>query len=161
TAAGKVGVWDWNLADDTVTWSDAIYDMHGLERDRFDGTGRAFAALIHPDDRAAMEQALRRAIDEGAPYELEYRVVRPDGEVVWIYTKAKVVRNEHGQAVRILGGAVDITERKRHEEHLQTIMAELNHRVKNTLAVIQSVAQQTALSSPDLESFQESFQERL
>ena len=119
TSAGSVGVWDWNVAADTVVWSDTLYAIHGLAPGSFTGTLDAFAALVHPDDRDAVIAAVQRVLREGAPFAMEFRALRPDGSVVWIYTHAKVLRDETGAVVRVLGATVDVTERKRMEESLR------------------------------------------
>lgn len=119
TSAGNVGVWDWDIAANTVTWSESLYRIHGLAPGAFGGTVEAFAQLVHPDDAAAVNEAIQRALYHGAPYEQEFRVVRPDGQVVWIYTHASVIRDASGSPVRMLGGTVDVTARKEAETTLQ------------------------------------------
>lgn len=125
TSAGKVGVWDWNIVTDTVTWSDTVYEIQGLQKGTFGGTVEAFAALVHPDDRARVNDAIQRALTEDAPYDLEFRAIRPDGRVVWIYTHATVMRDRSGSATRMLGAMVDVTERKHAEERLRESEAHL------------------------------------
>jgi PAS domain S-box-containing protein len=129
TNAGKVGIWDWNVQANTVTWSDMIFEIHGLEPSQFKGTVEDFAALIHPDDREYVSQSIRRALHEDRLYELEFRAVRPDGNIVWIYTRAQVLRDAAGAPVRMLGGSVDITNRKQIEEALQQLNEKLEQRV--------------------------------
>ncbi len=115
---GKVGLWEWDVVRNEVSWTDAIYAIHGVERETFDATVEGFASLVHPDDRAAVDEAIRRALEEDAPYELEFRAVRPDGEVVWLFTNAFVLR-EGGRAACMVGATCDITERKRAEASLR------------------------------------------
>jgi PAS domain S-box-containing protein len=115
TSAGKVGVWDWDVVANTVTWSDTIYSIHGLEPGTFGGTVEAFAELVHVDDREHVNEAIQRALHQDMPYELEFRAVRPDGGIVWILTQARVMRDASGTPVRMLGAMVDITPRKKAE----------------------------------------------
>lgn len=115
TAAGDVGIWDWDIVTNRVSWSDAIYRIHGLQPGEFRGTVDAFVALVHPDDLGMVEKAIRRALDEITPYDIEFRAIRPDGAVVWISTKAQVMRDGAGVPYRMLGASVDITERKNAE----------------------------------------------
>jgi PAS domain S-box-containing protein len=127
TATGKVGVWDWDIVADKVTWSDSLYAMHGIEPGKFGGTVAAFAALIHPADTERVQRAIKDALESGAPYELEFRAVRPSGEVVWLFTNATVIR-EDGRAVHMLGATLDITGRKRAERHTE-FLAQLGQRL--------------------------------
>jgi PAS domain S-box-containing protein len=118
TATGKVGVWDWDILADKVTWTDSLYGIHGMNPGTFDGTLAAFAKLIHSEDRARVEQAFYEALTGGGPHELEFRALRPDGGVVWLFTNATVV-HEDGRPVRMLGATLDVTERKRAEQHTE------------------------------------------
>lgn len=115
TSAGAVGVWEWDIAANHVSWSDSIYEIHGVEKNEFGHTVEAFASLVHPDDLGRVNQTIERSLQHGAPYELEFRSLKPDGTIIWIYTKAKVIRNHSGQAVRLLGATVDITRRRQAE----------------------------------------------
>jgi PAS domain S-box-containing protein len=114
TQAGKIGIWDWDVVADEISWSESLYGIHGVEPDQLRPTVAGFESLIHPDDRQMVAGAIRRALQDDAPYELEFRAVRPDGEVIWLFTSAKVIR-EGGKAKRMLGATLDVTERKRVE----------------------------------------------
>jgi PAS domain S-box-containing protein len=118
TQTGKLGVWDWDIVTNHVSWSDSLYAIHGVRPDEFDGTMVGFAALVYPEDQGRVSESIQRALDNDAPYELEFRAVRPDGAVVWLFTNAAVLR-DGGQPVRMLGATMDITERKRTEEALR------------------------------------------
>lgn len=118
TSAGKVGVWEWDIVADRVTWSDPLYLIHGVEPGAFGATVQAFREIVHPDDRERVESALQTALAHDAPYELEFRALRPDGEVRWIYAQATVLRDAAGCPSRLLGASLDITEQKRTEEEL-------------------------------------------
>ncbi|MGH7827324.1 MAG: PAS domain S-box protein [Candidatus Binatia bacterium] len=114
TQTGKVGVWDWDIARNHISWTDSLYLIHGVAPDDFDATVEGFAALVHPEDREFVSTAINRTLDEDVPYDLEFRAVRPDGEVIWLFTNAVVVR-DGGRPIRMLGATVDITQRKRAE----------------------------------------------
>jgi two-component system sensor histidine kinase UhpB len=85
---------------------------------------------IHPDDAAVLDQTFRQALREGAVFELEHRIVRPDGNVRVVYDLAQPYFDENGKLVRYVGTTLDITERKRAEEALLRSRAELEERVK-------------------------------
>ncbi len=118
TQTGTLGVWDWDITHNRVTWTDSLYPIHGLAPGEFGGTAESFSQLVHPEDRQFVSQAIEAAVKGEAPFELEFRILRPSGEVVWIFTNAKVLR-EDGRAVRMVGATVDISERKRSEHALR------------------------------------------
>jgi PAS domain S-box-containing protein len=109
--AGKLGLWDWDIASDRVTWTDSLYVIHGVTRDQFDGSSASFNKLVHPDERVPVQRAIQSALEHDVPYELEFRAVRPGGAVVWLFTNAVIVHDE-GRAVRMVGATLDITARK-------------------------------------------------
>ena len=114
TTTGKVGVWDWDIVRNRISWTDSLYQIHGVTKEQFDGTVEAFSAFVHPDDRERVSAAIQRSLETDAPYQLEMRTVRPNGEVIWIYTNAAVLR-EGDKPVRMLGGTIDISDIKRAE----------------------------------------------
>jgi PAS domain S-box-containing protein len=108
-----------------VVWSDRIYEFHGIERGDFGGTVEEFGRLVHSEDQERVAGALKRAIEDRLPYEIEFRTVRPDGEVRWLSTSARVLYDESGSPVRMLGATLDITERRDYEERLRRSNEEL------------------------------------
>ena len=117
-AAGQIGVWDWDVVRNRIEWSDLVYDIHGVERGTFPGGVDDFAALVHPEDRERISEAIQAALQQGAPYDVEFRVIHPNGDVHWVSTVALVFRDETGEATRMLGATTDITARKQAETHL-------------------------------------------
>jgi PAS domain S-box-containing protein len=117
-AAGTFA-WETDLATGRVTWSDSGEQIMGMTPGAFGGTYEAFLALIHPEDRESVIKARRRALDGEAPYEVEYRKIRPDGGLQWGLSRGIVYRDEEGRPARFVGVNVDITERKRVEEELR------------------------------------------
>ncbi|HEX6945046.1 MAG TPA: PAS domain S-box protein, partial [Casimicrobiaceae bacterium] len=112
---GKVGVWDWDITSGQVVWTDSLYAIHGVTRDGFDGTVEGFAALVHPEDRHQVQQAIRATLEQDAPYESEFRARRADGNVVWLFAEGSLQRDESGRPVRLTGATLDVTERKKAE----------------------------------------------
>jgi PAS domain S-box-containing protein len=127
--AGRMGVWDWNIRTGEIKWSDELESMHGLAPGSFAGTLGTFLDLIHPDDRELVNQAISRAVGEGRGYDIEFRNLWPDGSLHWIAGKGQVFHDQSGQAVRMIGIGMDITERKQAEKNLleseQRLAAEL------------------------------------
>ncbi len=117
--AGKLGAWDWDIAHNRVTWTDRLYEFHGLPPGSFAGTVEAFSALLHPDDRERVATALDKSLLGKAPYQVEFRTIRPDGEVRWLVTAAQLIRNERGEPERMVGVTQDVTERVQAQLALQ------------------------------------------
>jgi two-component sensor histidine kinase len=116
----------------------------------------------HPDDAARVREGFLDALAQGRDaYEVEYRIIRPsDGELRWIFGRGRTVRDGQGRPVRYSGVDIDITERKRAEEHVRLLMNELNHRANNLLTVIQALARQTA-NSADAKAFAQRLSQRI
>jgi PAS domain S-box-containing protein len=109
--AGRTGLWDWDIRRDKVVWSEQLFDLHGMAPGEFGGTVEAFAKLIHPGDEARVNAALQATLRDGAPYQIDFRIVRPDGAVRWLSTTGQVIF-DNGQPARMLGATADITDRK-------------------------------------------------
>ena len=117
--AGKVGVWDWDIVRDHEEWSDRVYEILGVERSKLPGRVDEFTALIHPEDRPRIQDAIRASVDGNAAYDVEFRVTHPDGSLHWVSSTAEVFRDEHGTPIRMVGANHDITQRKCGEEQLR------------------------------------------
>ena len=118
TQTGKVGLWDWDITTGQVTWTDSLYAIHGVVKDRFQPTVDGFVALVHPDDRAGVRRRMKTTLEESLPYEVSFRAVKPDGEVIWLFANARLIRTG-GRPARLIGATLDITEMKRAEETLR------------------------------------------
>jgi PAS domain S-box-containing protein len=135
--------------------------MHGLKKGEFDGTLEAFASLVHPDDRDRVAKQIQDSLaGDEHPYQLEFRVTKPSGETAWLFTNARVMR-EGGKPVRLIGATLDITERKQSDAQRDLLVAELSHRVKNTLATVISIAHQSFSKGPSPEEARRSFDGRI
>jgi len=117
--AARMGSWEWDIETGAITWAETLEPLHGLQPGTFAGTFEAFTELIHPEDREVLRQAVTRAIEERTDYDIEFRIVWPDGSVRWIGGKGRAFYDETGKAVRMTGLAMDITERKQAEEALR------------------------------------------
>ena len=159
-SAGRLGSWEVDLSTGMYTISDYCRINFGLGPDDPFDHFEDVAALVHPDDRARRQAALDRAIHAGEDLDVEYRVVRPNGQVGWILARGRAMY-ENGVAVRLAGISLDITERKQAENRQRLLLDELNHRVKNTLASVQSIAMQTRRFVPEASGFDEAFIARL
>jgi two-component system, chemotaxis family, CheB/CheR fusion protein len=117
--------------------------------------------ITHPEDWPRNLESFRHLTGEGKSFEIEKRYVRPDGSIVWAHSNVAAVTDRDGRPRRAVVVSLDITERKRADEHRQLMLQELNHRVKNTLATVQSVAMQTLSNTQDTALAREQFDSRL
>lgn len=129
--AGRIGVWDWNLVDKKVSWSDRLYEIHGLEKGSFPGGIDRFIQLVHPDDRAAVHTSMEETMRGLPPVDFQFRIIRPNGEMRWISTTALVFRNEKAEITRVLGATTDISKLKHAEEELRVINRDLTSANRN------------------------------
>ncbi|MCG2722017.1 MAG: PAS domain S-box protein, partial [Thermodesulfovibrionales bacterium] len=113
-----LGNWDWNILTNELYWSEEIYRIFGLTPGQFGATYDAFLLTIHPDDRALVKKSVNEAI-YGAPYNIDHRIVLPEGTLRHVHEQAKVIFGESGEPVRMIGTVQDITERKEAEKALQ------------------------------------------
>ena len=114
--AGRMGTWDWNILTNEVSWSRELELIQGLEPGTFGGTFDAFLDKIHPEDRESVTRTIAHTVAHSTDVDLEYRAVWPDGSIHWKEGRGKLIRDETGKPVRMLGLGLDITERKRAEE---------------------------------------------
>ena len=116
--ASSTGIWSWNLATDQVDWSAECFKIHGLTPREFDGTGAHFFRMVHPDDLGRVEVAVRAAMADEALFQCEFRVVRPDGSIVWVENVGRLEKS--GSGARLVGTITDITPRRLATEALRT-----------------------------------------
>ncbi|HEY8573363.1 PAS domain S-box protein [Phenylobacterium sp.] len=137
-----VGIAQTDLTGRFVLVNDRQCEILGRTREEL--LGLTMQAVTHPQDLPANEAEFRRLAATGEPFVIEKRYVRGDGSVVWVRNNVSAQRGPDGQAQYITAVVVDITAAKLAEMRQQLLMNELNHRVKNTLATVQSLAAQAA-----------------
>ena len=116
--AGRIGIWEWNVKTGELIWDAAMFSLYGARREDFSGAYDAWSSRLHPEDKAATEAALLDALAGRREYTPEFRVVWPDGSEHWIGGRARVIRDEAGELVRMVGPNTDLTESKSRERNL-------------------------------------------
>jgi PAS domain S-box-containing protein len=120
------GSWVWRVTGkDALHLSDEWYRLYGFDPEKGPPAWEERLQRIHPEDRVKWEGAIDRAIDEASHYEVEFRILLPDGAVKYIYTVGHPISNPSGDLVEFVGSSTDITERKRAEESLRQAQADL------------------------------------
>ena len=115
---GGIGTWEWNIKTGAIVWSEQVSQLLGHLTPRLNVTYDDFLDAIHPDDREQIVTAINNSIELGAEYNIDHRVVWPDGSIRWLNEKGNIIRDNNGEAVTMLGIAIDITERKLIAEQL-------------------------------------------
>ena len=159
----RFGAYTFDVAARRGTWSPSFWSMMGRENVS-EISLETFLEFVHPDDRRRVSDAVYAVISRIGPYEAEYRLTGDDGAEIWVMDRGEAtgpLDQKTGLAARTSGMVLDISERKRNEQHQTLLMNELNHRVKNTLATVQSMASQTLRTSPSLSEAKTRFEARL
>jgi PAS domain S-box-containing protein len=113
----ETGFWEWDIASDTVEWSENMGPMYGLPRGaQPTGSAGYLDELVDESQRAEVRARVRAAIEEGRGYEHDLRIVLPDGGERWLHSRARVVPGADGRPERIVGLLTDVTERRRRED---------------------------------------------
>jgi PAS domain S-box-containing protein len=117
--SGKAVGWEWNLLTGQDSWFGDLKSMFGVPAESYVGRPEDFHRFVHPEDRQQVSQAVADARKSHAPYAAEFRVVWPDGTLRWVSAKGEFEYSPKGEPERMLGMAVDITERKLRQEELR------------------------------------------
>jgi len=116
---GRMAAWDMDVRNRTVNWHRGTEIVLGLEPGQRIETEAAFLARVHPEDRDRVRRVMEKAIGSGESLQDEFRVVRADGGICWLATFGRVFRDEAGRPLRVVGAAVDITQRRQAEEAMR------------------------------------------
>jgi PAS domain S-box-containing protein len=155
TRSASIGIWDWDLRTHTTVWDDAMFEMFGIPK-VVPMAYEEFVRYVHPEDLPKEQASLQRAIQGKAQDAVEFRIIRPDGSIRHIYSAEGVVLDETGNVVRVVGTAVDITERKQMEAQIEASKEQLvtsarlsalgmmaggiAHEINNPLGIIHALA---------------------
>jgi PAS domain S-box-containing protein len=153
--SAEIGVWDWDLRTNTTVWDDTHFEMYGIPK-VVPMPYEDFRRRVHPDDLPEVEASLKRAIQGKTQDFVEFRIIRPDGSMRHIYSAEGAVLDEHGNVVRLVGTAVDITARKQMEAQIEANKEQLvasarlsalgmmaggiAHEINNPLCIIHALA---------------------
>lgn len=155
-AAANMGAWEYDLPTARVKWSSGLEAIHGLEPSSFGGTFEDYQKDIHPEDHQRVMEAFARTIEHGDEHNIEYRIIRPDGSIRWVEEKGQLIRDSSGNATRITGVCMDISQRKRAEEEREHLLtrehearaaAELANQTKDEFLAIVSHELRTPLNA--------------
>lgn len=132
TQSGEIGVWEWDLADNRVSWTPEMLELYGLPQSESVALLENWKDLLHPDDRQRSEVKLEEALTGGGDYEDEFRIVQPDGTVCHIQSRAHIRRDADGKPIKLMGVNLDVSPLRR----LATELAEQRELLQVTLQSI-------------------------
>ncbi|MGD8747913.1 MAG: PAS domain-containing protein [Balneolaceae bacterium] len=132
----KVGSWEWTInGEHSLEWSDEMCRIYGFSPGNFDCSYNTFLTQLHPADRAQVEKKIQIAIDEQRPFSFEHRIIRLDGGTRTLLNRGRVIIDDNGEVVKLIGIAQDITEQKEKEQKLREYserLRKLSERVERT-----------------------------
>lgn len=115
----QLGSWEWDITKDTVTWSDEMYRIYGLDPATFGASYKAFLILVHPEDRAQVDQTIQESFQKRRTFTFYHRIIRPDDEIRTILAQGQPILNEQGDLIKMVGTGQDVTEQKKVEARLE------------------------------------------
>jgi c-di-GMP-specific phosphodiesterase len=143
----RLGSWVWDAGERTLTWSSEMYRIFGVDPGIGTITLDDYRRAVHEDDQDYVERTMHRVVDRHEPAEFEYRIVRSDGEVRWLHSRAEPVLNDDGRVTQITGFGQDVTENR---------LAEIRHQeMRDRLARHQAILQRIARNEPLAETLDE------
>ena len=151
TEAAAIGVWVYDLARDKIAMTAQAHALFGLRPDE-ELTYAFFLEHLHPEDRARVDAAVARAAAEGTDYREEYRYYLPDGSLHWLLALGRAHRDEAepDRPSRLFGVVMDTTERKRIEEEIRALNAELEERVRQRTSQLETAYEELGAANEEL-----------
>lgn len=163
--SGAIGIWDWDIRQNILTWDERMYELYGITPDRFTSVYNAWASSLHPEDRPLAELAIQQALRGEKDYDPEFRIVHPDGSIHFIKGHALVQRDDQGQPIHMIGVNLDITEQKQteaalrqNEIALQQLNAELEQRVADRTSELSALNDRLLLAFQEKEATEAALQ---
>ncbi len=127
---GHLGNWEWDIVDNGLAWSDEIFRIFGMAPQQHKVSYDLFLQSVHPEDRKAVEDSVREALEGANTYSIDHRIVLPGGTVRHVHEQGEVLRDGQGKPVRMMGTVLDITAHKQAEETIRQLNEELEAKVR-------------------------------
>jgi len=158
-AAGKMGSWSWDTVNRECSWDAGQCRIFGLESGFLTGAVDDVRTLIHTDDWQGLRESLVGLTKDSQTCQIEFRVLRPNGEIRWCVGAAAASVDENGRVIQVSGVTVDITDQKQADERRTLLVREVDHRARNALAVVQSIVRLT--KAPTIDAYQTAVEGRI
>ena len=149
TKAGGVGIWEYDIVNNSLVWDDSMFRLYGITREQFGGAYEAWQAGVHPDDRLRGDTEIQMAIRGEKDFDTEFRVLWPNGRVHYIRALATVKRDAAGTPLHMVGTNWDISHQKQQEEDLFSA----NNQMEEAIARANEMALRAELASMSKSEF--------
>lgn len=157
TDSAQIGIWDWDTRNNQMVWNDHMFHMYGVKDKPASYGVEIWVQGLHPDDREATWAACQASLRGEKPYDIEFRVIHPDGSVRFIKANGLVLRDADSNPIRMIGVNYDVTDRKKAKIAVQQLLSEkelvlkeVHHRIKNNMATIMSLMKLQAARQKDV-----------
>ncbi|WP_370087425.1 PAS domain-containing protein [Ekhidna sp.] len=144
--AANLGVWDWDIINNKLTWDSEMYEIYGVEESEFENTYETWKNGLHPEDRERSSQEVQDCFDNNKKLDTHFRVIKGDGKVRYIKALGEVIRNKKGDPVRMIGVNWDITREIEWENEVKELNESLKARVEERTKALQ-------IANEELEAF--------
>jgi len=132
TRSARLGIWDWDVINNELIWDDGMYDLYHVHREDFSGAYEAWILQVYPEDKDRADKAIQSALTGEKDYDLEFRIIWPDGSIHTVHATGQVFFDHNGRPLRMVGINRDITQSKLLEQNLYDSL-ERNQRILNNL----------------------------
>ncbi len=148
--SSNIGIWDYNIVDNTLVWDDNMYALYNVKKEDFTGVVEAWESTIHPEDKEESLQAVEDAIAGKRKFNTEFRIKTGDGSIRHIHGLGKVLRDDKGNAVRMIGANTDVSRIKKADDRLRELLRTTEKQNKSLLNFAHIVSHNLRSNSSNL-----------